>query len=141
MARKESCRCGNPSRWPGIHPDGLSLPCRLSSWARPNAARTVPGLLQTEGYIRAITAASFPAAIDDFTERAVALRPARQQLLDRPDPPEYWVVLDETVLRRRRPKPCPAPSAGATCRQAATAADQSGPRRGDGGSRGGLGFQ
>ena len=30
----------------------------------------------------------------------VALRLARQHLLSRPDPPGYWVVLDETVLRR-----------------------------------------
>ena len=62
--------------------------------------QVVPGLLQTEGYVRAITAASFPAASDEETERRVALRLARQQLLSRPEPPEYWVVLDETVLRR-----------------------------------------
>src|SRR6266568_4588998 len=59
--------------------------------------QVVPGLLQTEGYIRAITAASFPAASGEFTERAVALRLARQHLLTRPEPPQYWVVLDETV--------------------------------------------
>jgi Domain of unknown function (DUF5753)/Helix-turn-helix domain len=62
--------------------------------------QVVPGLLQTDGYIRAITEASFPAASADFTERAVALRLARQHLLTRPEPPAYWVVLDETVLRR-----------------------------------------
>ena len=62
--------------------------------------QVVPGLLQTEGYIRAITAASFPAAPDDFTERSVALRLTRQHLLSRPGPPRYWVVMDETVLRR-----------------------------------------
>jgi Domain of unknown function (DUF5753)/Helix-turn-helix domain len=62
--------------------------------------QVVPGLLQTEGYVRAITAASFPAAAPDFTERTVAVRLARQQLLQRADPPGYWVVLDETVLRR-----------------------------------------
>ena len=62
--------------------------------------QVVPGLLQAEGYIRAITAASFPAATEEFTERTVALRLARQHLLHRPDPPEYWVVLEETVLRR-----------------------------------------
>jgi hypothetical protein len=28
------------------------------------------------------------------------LRLTRQQLLSRPEPPGYWVVLDETVLRR-----------------------------------------
>ena len=62
--------------------------------------QVMPGLLQTEGYIRAITAASFPAAASDFTERIVALRLARQQILSRTDPPQYWVVLDETALRR-----------------------------------------
>lgn len=30
----------------------------------------------------------------------MALRLARQELLRRPAPPEYWVVMDETVLRR-----------------------------------------
>lgn len=62
--------------------------------------QVVPGLLQTKGYVRAITSASFPAATPDFAERAVALRIARQQLLQRGDPPGYWVALDETVLRR-----------------------------------------
>ena len=60
----------------------------------------MPGLLQTEGYARAITVASFPAASEDETERRVALRLARQHLLSRPEPPGYWVVMDETVLRR-----------------------------------------
>ena len=46
--------------------------------------QVVPGLLQAEGYVRAITVASFPAASEDFAERAVALRLARQHLLARP---------------------------------------------------------
>ena len=71
-----------------------------ASLIRAYEPQVVPGLLQTEGYIRAITAASFPAASDEETERRVALRLARQQLLCRPEPPEYWVVMDETVLRR-----------------------------------------
>ncbi|HET9079050.1 MAG TPA: DUF5753 domain-containing protein [Trebonia sp.] len=62
--------------------------------------QVVPGLLQTEAYVRAITAASFPAENEEDTERRVALRLARQDLLKRPAPPEYWVVLEETVLRR-----------------------------------------
>ncbi len=96
--------------------------------------QVVPGLLQTEGYIRAITVASFPAATDDFTERTVALRLARQQPLGRPDPPECWVVLDETVLRRvpstsatACPQPTPARTAGAS-RGATTAAPAWKPR-------------
>ncbi len=71
-----------------------------ASLIRAYEPQVVPGLLQTEGYIRAITAASFPAAPGEFTERSVALRLARQHLLSRTDPPGYWVVLDETVLRR-----------------------------------------
>jgi transcriptional regulator with XRE-family HTH domain len=71
-----------------------------ASLIRSYQPQVVPGLLQTEGYIKAITAASFPAATEEETERRVALRLARQELLHRPDPPEYWVVMDETVLRR-----------------------------------------
>ena len=71
-----------------------------ASLIRAYEPQVVPGLLQTEGYVRAITAASFPAASDEETERRVALRLARQHLLSRPEPPEYWVVMDETVLRR-----------------------------------------
>ena len=48
----------------------------------------------------ASTAASFPAAPEDYAERAVALRLTRQHLLSRPEPPGYWIVLDETVIRR-----------------------------------------
>jgi hypothetical protein len=71
-----------------------------ASLIRAYEPQVVPGLLQTEDYIRAITAASLPAATEEFTERAVALRLTRQHLLSRPEPPGYWVVLDETVLRR-----------------------------------------
>ena len=71
-----------------------------ASLIRSYQPQVVPGLLQTEGYTRAITAASFPAATEQETERRVALRLARQDLLRRPDPPGYWVVMDETVLRR-----------------------------------------
>jgi hypothetical protein len=42
----------------------------------------------------------FPNATSEEAERRVALRLARQQILDRPSPPQLWVVLDETVLRR-----------------------------------------
>ena len=62
--------------------------------------QVIPGLLQTEDYARAVTRASFAGAADEEVERRVALRLARQELLRRPAPPEYWVVMDETVLRR-----------------------------------------
>jgi transcriptional regulator with XRE-family HTH domain len=71
-----------------------------ASLIRAYQPQVVPGLLQTEGYIRAITAASFPGATEGETKRRVALRLARQELLTRPGAPDYWVVMDETVLRR-----------------------------------------
>lgn len=71
-----------------------------ASLIRAYEPQVVPGLLQTESYAHAITAASFPGATAEETERRVALRMARQELLRRPAPPEYWAVLDETVLRR-----------------------------------------
>jgi hypothetical protein len=71
-----------------------------ASLIRAYQPQVVPGLLQTEAYVRAITAASFPAEKQEDSERRVALRLARQDLLKRPAPPEYWAVLEETVLRR-----------------------------------------
>jgi transcriptional regulator with XRE-family HTH domain len=71
-----------------------------ASLIRTYQPQVVPGLLQTEAYARAITAASFPSEKEEDTERRVALRLARQDLLRRPAPPEYWVILEETVLRR-----------------------------------------
>jgi hypothetical protein len=60
----------------------------------------VPGLLQTEDYARASLRTGFPHDPESEVERRVMLRLARQKILDRPDPPHLWVVLDETVLRR-----------------------------------------
>ncbi|MGW5232364.1 helix-turn-helix domain-containing protein [Streptomyces nodosus] len=59
----------------------------------------VPGLLQTEDYARALLSAGNPHAPPGATERGVALRMRRQELLSRPSPPRVWIVMDETVLR------------------------------------------
>lgn len=59
----------------------------------------VHGLLQTEDYARALIAADNPHASADATERRVALRMRRQELLGREAPPRVWVLMDETVLR------------------------------------------
>jgi len=60
----------------------------------------VPGLLQTEEYIRAVVKQGQPGAADDEVERRVALRMRRQQLLTRPGAPRLWAVVDEGALRR-----------------------------------------
>ncbi|MFE2415535.1 helix-turn-helix domain-containing protein [Streptomyces hokutonensis] len=59
----------------------------------------VHGLLQTEDYARALLGAGNPHAPAEATERRVALRMRRQELLTRDAPPRVWVVMDETVLR------------------------------------------
>ncbi|MEW2449456.1 helix-turn-helix transcriptional regulator [Streptomyces parvulus] len=59
----------------------------------------VHGLLQTPAYARALLSAGNPHASSDATERRVALRMRRQEILTRPAPPRLWVVMDETVLR------------------------------------------
>lgn len=60
----------------------------------------IPGLLQTADYARASVHVGFPEASNDEVDRRVELRLARQQLLNRPQPPQLWVVMDETTLRR-----------------------------------------
>ncbi|MFG2381072.1 helix-turn-helix domain-containing protein [Streptomyces avermitilis] len=66
---------------------------------RAYEAQFVHGLLQTEEYARALLSAGNPHAPAEATERRVALRMRRQELLSRPAPPRLWVVMDETVLR------------------------------------------
>ena len=60
----------------------------------------VNGLFQTADYARAVTGLGRKSADDDEIERWVKLRLQRQELLSRPDPPNVWSVMDETVLRR-----------------------------------------
>jgi transcriptional regulator with XRE-family HTH domain len=60
----------------------------------------VPGLLQTADYARAILAVE-PHASEDELEEIVRARIERQAILDRPDPPSLWVIVDESVLYRR----------------------------------------
>lgn len=65
----------------------------------------IPGLLQTAEYAEAVIRAD-PDLTDDEIRRRVELRLGRQRLLDREDDPvRLWVVLDESVLHRRRGTP------------------------------------
>lgn len=61
----------------------------------------VPGLLQTDGYARAITRIHYPDMDEAGLDGRVRLRIERQTLLTRAtDPPVVKVALAETVLRR-----------------------------------------
>ena len=64
--------------------------------------QSVPELLQTEDYSRAAVAWGHEDVSTKEIERRVRLRTARQaKLLDRSNPPNLRVVLDEAVLRRQ----------------------------------------
>ena len=60
----------------------------------------VPGLLQTAEYAEAVVQLGYPTASADQIHRRVSLRLTRQKLLDGPDAPRLWAVLDEAALRR-----------------------------------------
>jgi transcriptional regulator with XRE-family HTH domain len=60
----------------------------------------VHGLLQTPGYYRAFLRTAPVAADDEEAERKVAVRLARQERLTGENPPDYWAVLNEAVIRR-----------------------------------------
>ncbi|WP_328504252.1 helix-turn-helix domain-containing protein [Streptomyces sp. NBC_00457] len=60
----------------------------------------VTGLLQTSRYAREVLSGGFPGAGDEDLQRRVDLRLRRQGLLERPDAPTLWVVMEEAVLHR-----------------------------------------
>jgi transcriptional regulator with XRE-family HTH domain len=67
---------------------------------RTYEGQLVPGLLQTEEYMRAVIGGANLDESPEEAERRVALRMARQTLLTRPDGPRLWAVIDEAALRR-----------------------------------------
>ena len=86
-----------------VLPDWFSAYVSLESEAtviRLYEPHYVPGLLQTDDYAAALLRIGFPNASPEDIRRRVALRLKRQDLLDKPEAPAVWAVLDETVLRR-----------------------------------------
>jgi transcriptional regulator with XRE-family HTH domain len=67
---------------------------------RTYEGQLIPGLLQTERYMRAVMrGARLPEPSED-TERRIELRLMRQTLLTQPGAPQLWAVMDEATLRR-----------------------------------------
>ncbi|MCF3962293.1 helix-turn-helix domain-containing protein [Streptomyces fuscigenes] len=96
-----------PGWWQRFHdilPDWFSVYVSLEGAAallREYEPHFVPGLLQTEDYARAVLrAGAVGRSSPGETERHVALRMARQSLLTSENAPRFWVVMDETVIRR-----------------------------------------
>jgi hypothetical protein len=59
----------------------------------------IPGILQTEDYARAIIRVF--GTDTGRIERGVELRLARQRILERPDPPQMFFIVDEAAIRRQ----------------------------------------
>ncbi|MEU3336581.1 helix-turn-helix domain-containing protein [Streptomyces sp. NPDC002144] len=96
-----------PGWWQRFHdvlPEWFSLYVSLEGAAgiiRSYEPHFVPGLLQTEDYARAVMeAGTIGQTGAENIERHVSLRMTRQTLLERPEPPHLWVIMDETVLKR-----------------------------------------
>ncbi|MFV2198616.1 helix-turn-helix domain-containing protein [Nocardiopsis sp. LOL_012] len=70
----------------------------------------VPGLLQVEEYVRAISEIAEPDAAPEVIDQIVKARQQRQRILDRSHPPRVTALLDEGVLIRRfrNPRVMPA---------------------------------
>jgi hypothetical protein len=71
-----------------------------ASLIRTYEGQFVPGLLQTEDYLRAVVGGAQLNESPEEAERRVALRLGRQQLLTREGAPRLWAVVDEAALRR-----------------------------------------
>ncbi|MBE1584576.1 transcriptional regulator with XRE-family HTH domain [Nonomuraea angiospora] len=60
----------------------------------------IPGLVQTEDYIRAVHRATLVDAPDRDIEQRVTVRLTRQKLLTSKEAPKLWLVVNEAVIRR-----------------------------------------
>ncbi|MFE2261452.1 helix-turn-helix domain-containing protein [Streptomyces griseosporeus] len=101
---EEANRPGWWQRFHDVLPDWFSLFVSLEGAAkmmRSYEPHFVPGLLQTEEYARAVLeAGTIGQRTPESIERHVSLRMERQRLLERPEAPHLWVIMDETVLLR-----------------------------------------
>jgi hypothetical protein len=99
-------QANNPGWWqqfsdilPGWFQSYLGLEA-AASLIRTYEIQFVPGLLQTPEYARAVIMLGHAGVTPEEMDRRVELRRARQQVLDRPEAPQLWAVIDEAVLRR-----------------------------------------
>ncbi|MFE2280482.1 helix-turn-helix domain-containing protein [Streptomyces sp. NPDC059454] len=80
-------------QWAGIEEETISL--------YAYECRAVPGLLQPEGYIRAVFDRRLPPASEEQIEREVAARLDRQQLISTRQNTAFSFVIEQSILERR----------------------------------------
>ena len=71
-----------------------------ASLIRTYEGQFIPGLLQTDDYMRAVVQSAHLDHTAEDVGRRVRLRMARQTVLTREQPPRLWAVIDEAALRR-----------------------------------------
>ncbi|MEU7471652.1 helix-turn-helix transcriptional regulator [Streptomyces sp. NPDC044984] len=77
------------------------LALESAAWInRQYSSLAIPGLLQTEEYMRAVMQSFGKDASEERIERGVEARLARQDLLEESDGREFFFILDESVVRR-----------------------------------------
>jgi transcriptional regulator with XRE-family HTH domain len=99
---RESKTEGWWQRFDGVLPDWFGTFVGLEAEAvgiRTYEIQLVPGLLQTEGYARALFESAELSSPEEV-EPAVAIRRSRQEILRGENPPQYWAVLSEAALHR-----------------------------------------
>jgi len=72
---------------------------QLAVFIEEYAISLVPGLLQTEGYARAVLKVGKPNYTTADLDKKVVNRLERARILETPDSPTLWVILHETVTR------------------------------------------
>jgi len=100
-------KAGRPSPWDiyrkAATPAYINL-CAYESSAvviRAYEPLVIPGLLQTEGYARAVLSRWFGSEGPQKVDALVNLRRQRQKLLAKEDAPQLRCIIDESVLTRR----------------------------------------
>ncbi|WUH90042.1 helix-turn-helix transcriptional regulator [Streptomyces sp. NBC_00433] len=73
---------------------------RLATVIHCYGGALVSGLLQTEDYATAVLRAGLPNPVAGNVEQRVAGRLERAQILEDPDTPVLWFIMDEHALRR-----------------------------------------
>jgi hypothetical protein len=72
----------------------------VATLIRTYEGQFIPGLLQTDDYMRAVVQGGDLDQSSEEVGRRVRLRMARQVVLTREQPPRLWAVVDEAALRR-----------------------------------------
>ncbi|MER6310284.1 helix-turn-helix domain-containing protein [Streptomyces sp. NPDC001739] len=88
-------RAGHPAYFADI-PDLEKTATTIEEWA----PSIIPGLLQTEPYVRELIRVAKPWEEPDASEHKIRARMARAELWKREDRPAYWVILREELIRK-----------------------------------------